>query len=331
MKASTNELGKLLLEWYKANHRNLPWRANRDPYKIWLSETMLQQTTVVAVIPYFERFIAKFPNVKALAQANLDEVYELWAGLGYYSRARNLHKAAQILAENGFATSYEQLIELPGFGPYTSRAVSSIAFDEPVGVLDGNVIRVLSRIYGINSDWWSTKPRQELQKLSDELAQTGPSHQMNQALMELGATICTPQKTMCLLCPWKTHCRGLKKNMVAQLPKKKARKNSEVWIWNPILSLQKDKVLVCKNEYAPFLKGQLLFPGKIKKSIDKPKTFDLKHSITHHAIYIKIDAIPHLKLKSKTLKDEFGDLQWIAIKDLKKINPSSLLTKVLEK
>lgn len=331
MKASGAQLGKLLLEWYLTNHRKLPWRENRDPYRIWISETMLQQTTVVAVIPYFERFIARFPNVDTLAQAPLELVLEHWAGLGYYSRARNLHKAAQILAKNGFSRSYLQLMELPGFGPYTSRAVSSIAFDEAVGVLDGNVIRVLSRVYGINSDWWTTKARDQLQHISDELVQkTGTPHLINQALMELGATICTPKKTLCLLCPWKGSCQALAKKRVEELPKKKPRRHSEIWYWRPLLALKKDSALVCSNSYAPFLKGQLIFPGTVEKLSKKPKAYDLKHSITHHSIYIKIDALSALSLKSKSLKKEFGDLQWIPISELKKLNPSSMLTKILQ-
>ena len=136
-----------LINWYLANRRPLPWRKDKNPYTIWISEVMLQQTTVAAVIPYFERFIERFPNQHTLAQAELSEVYEYWAGLGYYSRARNLHASAKIISDSGFPEDYSQLIQLPGFGPYTARAVASLAFDQKVGVLDGNVIRVLSRVH----------------------------------------------------------------------------------------------------------------------------------------------------------------------------------------
>ena len=159
---------KNLIAWYQKNKRVLPWRASQDPYKIWISEVMLQQTTVTAVIPYYEKFLKLFPTVQKLAAATIEDVYEMWAGLGYYSRARNLHKSAVLLSEmilsgNGFPQSYQQLLELPGFGPYTARAVSSLAFGEKTGVLDGNVIRVLSRKYGIDSDWWQTVARNDLQ------------------------------------------------------------------------------------------------------------------------------------------------------------------------
>ncbi len=320
-----NQLSALLLEWYNANHRDLPWRQNRDPYRIWISEVMLQQTTVAAVIPYYERFLKRFPTVKALASAPLEDVLEMWAGLGYYSRARNLHKAAIALNEKGFPQTAAELLELPGFGPYTSRAVSSLAFDEKVGVLDGNVIRVLSRVHGLDLDWWTPKARQVLQEAADDIASQGPSHLLNQGLMELGATVCTPQSPVCLLCPWKKQCVALKENRISELPKKRPRKQSEVWVWTAQVHRKGDQIALVQNDYAPFLKGQPIFPGTIKQQEQKPKTFDLKHGITHHDIYIRIEHLSSSPVKSKT-----GEIQWVSIKDLKKVNPSNLLTKVLQ-
>ncbi|MFN8943830.1 MAG: A/G-specific adenine glycosylase, partial [Pseudobdellovibrionaceae bacterium] len=157
---------ELLKTWYLQNQRPLPWRKNQNPYAVWISEVMLQQTTVQAVIPFYERFLKRFPTVKSLADASLDDVYSYWSGLGYYSRARNIHSAAQIIAQNGFPQSYQQLMFLPGFGPYTARAVSSISFQENVGVVDGNVIRVISRVFGRNDDWWQNKQRDEYQKIA---------------------------------------------------------------------------------------------------------------------------------------------------------------------
>ena len=312
---------KLLTEWYRKNARSLPWRENKDPYRIWLSEVMLQQTTVVAVIPYFERFLEKFPSLNALAQAPENEVLEAWAGLGYYSRARNLHKAAKALTAQGFPKTAEGLLELPGFGPYTSRAVASIAFGEKVGVLDGNVIRVLSRKFGLKLPWWNQKDRAPLQNLSDQLAALGEPDDVNQGLMELGATICTPQKPVCLLCPWVKTCVAHEKDLVAQLPLKKPRKESEVWVWKVSLSLKENRVALVRNDYAPFLKGQWIFPGEISKEKSKPKDYNARHGITHHDIFIQIT-------NKKSLNQK--DVQWVDLKDLKKINPSSLLTKVLK-
>lgn len=286
---------------------------------------MLQQTTVVAVIPFYERFLSRFPDVKTLAKSPLEEVLEAWAGLGYYSRARNLHKAAQQIADQGFPKKAAELLELSGFGPYTSRAVASLAFDEAVGVLDGNVIRVLSRVMGISSKWWTTKDREVLQNLSDEIAQHGPPHLMNQGLMELGATICTPHSPACLLCPWSQSCVARNENKVSKLPLKKPRKESEVWIWKPVVLKKKDKLALVKNNYVPFLKGQWIFPGTAKKALLKPKKYDVKHSITHHEIYIAIQD----SLESKDLQKKA--IQWVSEKELKKINPSSMLQKVLQK
>lgn len=315
---------KKLLKWYQENKRSLPWRQGKDPYPIWISEVMLQQTTVVAVIPYFEKFLQLFPTVKDLAQAPESQVLEAWAGLGYYSRARNLHKAAKEIAAKGFPQTAAELLELPGFGPYTSRAVASIAYDEPVGVLDGNVIRVLSRKYGKKVEWWNHPGRTELQTLSDEFAQSGSPAAINQALMELGATICTPQKVNCLLCPWSADCVAREKNLVDHLPLKKPRKESEVWIWQPEVHIRKNQVALVQNNYAPFLKGQWIFPGQVLTSKQKPKKFDVKHFITHHDIYIQIQ-------KDSLLPKSSPQTRWVELKKLKQVNPSSLLTKVLEK
>ncbi|MEZ0392556.1 MAG: A/G-specific adenine glycosylase [Pseudobdellovibrionaceae bacterium] len=325
MKATTTALSKSLLAWYKENHRDLPWRQDRNPYRIWISEVMLQQTTVAAVIPYYERFLTRFPTVESLAEAPLEAVYEMWAGLGYYSRARNLHKSAQALAATGFPKTATELLELPGFGPYTSRAVASLAFDEAVGVLDGNVIRVLTRVYGWQVEWWTQKAKPQLQTAADEIASLGPSHLLNQGLMELGATVCTPQNPTCLLCPWKSNCVAFREGLTQALPLKKPRKQSEVWVWVPEIYRKGEQVALIKNNYAPFLKGQMIFPGTIRQQNQKPKTFDLKHGITHHDIYIRIENLTKSPIKSKA-----KELEWVRIKDIKKINPSNLLQKVLQ-
>ncbi|MGZ3768143.1 MAG: A/G-specific adenine glycosylase [Bdellovibrio sp.] len=312
----------LLTQWYKKNRRDLPWRKNKNPYRIWLSEVMLQQTTVVAVIPYFEKFISLFPTVQHLANASEHEVLEAWAGLGYYSRARNLHKAAKVLANLDFPKTAEELIALPGFGPYTSRAVASIAFGEKVGVLDGNVIRVLSRRYGLKLEWWNRQGRDHLQKISDDIATLGQPDMTNQALMELGATVCTPQKVTCILCPWAAQCVAREKQLIEKLPGKKPRKKSEVWLWKPRISVKNGQVALLENDYAPFLKGQMIFPGQITQEKNKPKVYDVKHNITHHDIFVQI---------SQTKSTSGKNIKWIDLKDLKKTNPSSLLQKVLQK
>ncbi|MCX7978023.1 MAG: A/G-specific adenine glycosylase, partial [Bdellovibrionaceae bacterium] len=177
------EVHRELLRWYSLNKRPLPWRAQRDPYAIWLSEVMLQQTTVAAVLPYWQKFIERFPTVQDLATAPLSEVLALWSGLGYYSRAKLLHQSAKKLAHTGFPKTWSELIQLPGFGPYTARALSSIAFAEPVGVVDGNVIRFLCRLTGQKIPWWQSAGRSRIQNLSDKLASMGQPGETNQAVM----------------------------------------------------------------------------------------------------------------------------------------------------
>jgi A/G-specific adenine glycosylase len=317
---------KQILAWYRKNHRDLPWRKNRDAYRIWISETMLQQTTTTAVIPYFEKFLNKFPTLKDLAAAPLPEVLGAWAGLGYYSRARNLHKAAQQLAAmESFPQTHTELLALPGFGPYTSRAVSSLAFSEAVGVLDGNVIRVLSRRYNLDTEWWKPKERQKLQTLVDELVGPGPSHELNQALMELGALICAPQNPQCIMCPWLKSCEARRAKTIHLRPRKKPRRAPEAWLWQPELHFKKNKVLLIENNYAPFLRRHLIFPGVAKTLQTRPKKFDFRHTITHYEIYAQL-VVSKKKLQTTELQ---GKSMWVELDKLSQVAPASLIKKAL--
>lgn len=317
-------LREALITWYRSQQRPLPWRKNRDPYRIWVSEVMLQQTTVTAVIPYYERFMARFPTLESLAEADREEVLRLWTGLGYYSRARNLHKAAQTLAERGFPKTFRELIEFPGFGPYTARAVTSLAFGEPVGVLDGNVIRVLCRLFNRKLAWWTNAGRNELQTLADELVQDTPVHEMNQALMELGATVCTPSSPACLICPWQNHCAAFREQTACELPLPKPRKPKEIWLWQPLILHKNKKIAVVKNDYAPFLKGQWIYPGSAKKLKAAPARFDFRHTVTHHEIYVR----PQKKAGRETA--DSGKWSWAVRDRIHEWNPSVLLTKALK-
>jgi A/G-specific adenine glycosylase len=315
---------KELLNWYRANKRDLPWRKNKEAYRIWISEVMLQQTTVAAVVPYYEKFMKRFSKVHDLAQASEPDVLEMWAGLGYYSRARNIHKAAKLISSQGFPQTAAELLELPGFGPYTSRAVASLSFNEAVGVLDGNVIRVLSRVYGLKLNWWLPKERQILQDLSDQLANTIYNSEINQGMMELGATVCTPKKPLCLMCPWKTECKALKKNIIGELPQSKPKQQGEIWNWQMQIYTQKDKIYLEKNKATPFLPEMLFPPSFAEKTKKKPKNFDIKHSVTKYDIFIQLKHDPPKGIKlSKT--------NWFDISRIKKINHSSLMTKILKK
>ncbi len=196
-----------LLEWFDHNRRDLPWRRDRDPYRVWISEVMLQQTRVDVVIPYYERFLVRFPNVQALAAAETDEVLALWSGLGYYRRARQLHAAAREIANRGlFPSSLEGLRSLPGIGAYTAAAIASIAFDVPEPVLDGNVERVISRLLAEAGDVKTSAVRKRLHVAAAELVDLERPGDSNQALMELGATVCLPRRPRCLFCPLVEGC-----------------------------------------------------------------------------------------------------------------------------
>ncbi len=315
----------LLSDWFEKNARPLPWRESQNPYSIWISEVMLQQTTVTAVIPYYERFTNRFPNVKELARASLEEVYELWAGLGYYSRARNLHKAAQLIHQKKtFPQTYSELLKLTGFGDYTSRAVSSQAFNEAVGVLDGNVIRFLSRRFGLNWPYWKTEFKKNLQSLSDEYAQSAQPRMINQALMEMGATLCTPRSPSCFLCPVQKKCVAYKQDLIETLPLKKPKRDFEIWHWQVQFIEKNGKLGLIENDYAPFLKKQLILPGQIAKKTKPPVQFDFQHGITHHKIYVSVT-----RSQSNFLKSKNQSIVWIDRKQLKAKAPFALIQKAV--
>lgn len=217
----TRRMRRRLLAWFDAHQRDLPWRCRRDPYAVWLSEVMLQQTQVATVVPYFERFLARFPDVQALADAELADVLSLWRGLGYYSRARNLHRAAQLIAERGFPGTAQELRELPGLGRYTAAAVASFAFGEPVAVLDGNVSRVLARLRAIEGPLGSSEPR--LWAEAEALLDRARPGAFNEAMMELGALVCVPGEPRCGECPLEKDCAARASGLARAIPAPKPR------------------------------------------------------------------------------------------------------------
>ena len=226
------EFHKKLLEWFGRHRRDLPWRRTKNPYHIWVSEIMLQQTRVAAAIPYYERFLERFPDTQALASAPEEEVLRLWSGLGYYSRARNLQRAAQEIAAKHsgvFPRRHEGVIALSGIGDYTAAAILSIAFGAKHAVLDGNVARVLARIFAVRGGLREGGRWEQLQKAADELLDSQSPGDWNQAMMELGATLCTPRSPQCLLCPAAEFCRGRKLGIAESLPaQRKKRETVEV-------------------------------------------------------------------------------------------------------
>jgi len=220
---------KELLQWFRQFRRDLPWRRTKNPYRIWVSEIMLQQTRVAAVIPYYERFLERFPDVRALAEAPEEEVLRLWSGLGYYSRARNLQQAGrQIVARHGgeFPRDEAAVRELAGIGSYTAAAILSIAFDEQHAVLDGNVARVLARLGAVRGDLRESKRWQALQKTAGALLEPRASGDWNQAMMELGATVCTPRAPQCLLCPVAKFCQARELGNPEAYPEKRKKREA---------------------------------------------------------------------------------------------------------
>jgi A/G-specific adenine glycosylase len=225
--------GSDLLAWYDRHRRVLPWRAapgeRPDPYRVWLSEIMLQQTTVRAVAPYFTRFVTRWPQLQALAAAPLDDVLRLWAGLGYYARARNLHACAKAVVERHdarFPQSQEELARLPGIGPYTAAAIAAIAFDAPAAAVDGNVERVVARLFALEQELPAAKP--EIRRLAQLLIPPERAGDFAQALMDLGATICTPKRPACALCPWTQDCAARQRGDPAAFPRKARKREGQL-------------------------------------------------------------------------------------------------------
>ena len=256
-------LRRQLLDWYRRSQRDLPWRRSRDPYAVWISEIMLQQTQVKTVVPFYERFMARFPDVHALADASLDDVLRVWAGLGYYSRARNLRPAAKrIVKEHGgkFPETEEDLRALPGIGRYTAGAILSIAYGKDAAVLDGNVMRVLARLFAVDLDPRSTPGQKALWDLAERLLPKGKSDSWNQALMELGALVCLPDNPTCLLCPVATSCEARTRGEVDRYPVRGERRKVPVVQGICAIVRRGDKLLFVQRPAEGLLGGLWEFP-----------------------------------------------------------------------
>jgi A/G-specific adenine glycosylase len=265
-----DERSAVLLDWYDAHARVMPWRIGPsdrraglqpDPYRVWLSEIMLQQTTVAAVREYFRKFTALWPTVEHLAAARDEDVMAAWAGLGYYARARNLLKCArEVAARGGFPTTREGLLDLPGVGPYTASAVASIAFDLPATVLDGNVERVMSRIHAVETPLPTAKP--ELYALAEALTPKERPGDYAQAVMDLGATICTPKSPACGICPWMQGCKARAQGIQTELPRKLPKKAKPTRLGIAYLARRTDGAwLLERRPEKGLLGGMLGWPG----------------------------------------------------------------------
>ena len=303
-----------LLRWYRRVRRDMPWRRRVSPYRTWISEIMLQQTTVAAVTPKYERFISAFPDVDALAAASEDAVLKQWAGLGYYSRARNLRRAAQdIQSLHGgkFPSAFEDVLALPGVGRYTAGAILSIAFGKPYAVVDGNVIRVFSRLFGLRGRAKDPAFVKQIWAKAAPLVPKAAPGDWNQALMELGATVCTPESPSCGACPVSKFCVAFKKGIQDELPLPEKRREPTPVDWTCLWIENDGKVLLWKrSDKERLLKNLWGLPeaGRVPAAPGK-KIASVSHTITHHALRVglrqaALDAAAPLPAEAKWVPRE---------------------------
>jgi A/G-specific adenine glycosylase len=296
--ARVTAISRALVAWFDKGCRDLPWRRTADPYRIWVSEVMLQQTRAQGVIPYYQRFLERFPTLEALAGAPEDGVLALWSGLGYYSRARNLRRAArEMVAMGGFPRTYAAIRALPGIGDYTAAAVASIAFGLPHAVLDGNVLRVVARMENDPSDIASQRTRARFRAVAQGWLDPRRPGAFNQALMELGATVCLPRNPLCLLCPLASLCRGRQMGTVEELPVKLRRASPERIDATALIVRRGSRLLLRRRpEDARRMAGfwELPTPEDLPAAEPGQPLGIIRHSITHHryAIQVRLGTVP---------------------------------------
>ncbi len=340
---------RALINWYNKHKRDLPWRRTQDPYAIWVSEIMLQQTQVDTVIPYYQRFLKRFPTIRELARASEDDVLALWSGLGYYRRARLLHRAAQIVAvqHNGvFPRDRAARLKLPGLGAYTAGAIASIAFNLPEPIVDGNVARVFSRYFGIHEPLGSRQNDELLWSHAHKLVPKHKPGDFNQALMELGATVCKKTEPLCQQCPIRRGCVAFAQNKTAQLPIAKVRKAPKKVTWQALLITKTQRgqkhVALMQNSGAlygglwslPTIEGssqQTLKALADQLNIDVPLRLKpvakLKHQLTHRTLTVKLY---HIKAHTLTKTKLTNDVRWATLKQSDALALSTLTRRLLQ-
>ena len=317
-----------LLRWFDGHGRDLPWRGSRAPYRIWLSEVILQQTRVAQGIDYWHRFVERFPDVQSLAEASEDEVLKLWQGLGYYSRARNLHAAAkQIVALGHFPDNFEEIKRLKGVGDYTAAAIASFAFHQPVAAVDGNAYRVLARVFDIDTPINTSEGKRVFAELAQTLLPEDRPHDFNQAVMDFGATVCTPASPLCGDCPLAGHCGALRKGRVDRLPvkqrKTKVKERRMVYVY-----------LRCRGMTALRRRG----PGDIWQGLYEPLDFmpegenlrvRLLRSGVRHVLTHRILLADFYLAEADTMPSLPGGYIWVEETDLDRYAVPRLVEKLI--
>ncbi len=341
------ELHRALLAWYDREKRDLPWRRRPEPYRVWLSEIMLQQTRVEAVLPYFERFLSNFPRVADLANAELDTVTNLWAGLGYYSRARNLHAAAkQVSEEHGgeFPRDWEKLRALKGVGDYTASAIASIAFGQPYCALDGNLERVFARLLALRTDPKSKAGRAELLEFGSKLVALGRAGEVNQAVMDLSSMVCKPKNPLCEECPLSKHCEARKRGVQASLPVKKPKAEKVLLDASAWAIVHDDNLLIARRSPGSWLAGMWDLPwrvekGRTERAVPRFGTelarATVSRTITKHKIAFEVQGLRCDTLPSArdlgTLCAEADEYRWVPLSDLHGVHLPRPSERALEK
>jgi len=305
------KISKILIEWYKKNARNLPWRAENDPYRTWLSEIIFQQTRIDQGLSYYLSFVNSYPDLVSLASASEKEVLRLWQGLGYYSRARNMLETARLIHEkynDSFPGTYEELIKLKGIGPYTAAAIASIAFNEVVPAIDGNVIRVISRLYAVDLAVDSGEGRKLIRELAEKIVDKDNPGDFNEAMMDLGAMVCTPRNPDCRICPLNTYCKALETGKPDSYPLKQKKAITRVrWFYYLHIRINDNMVIhnrtgrdIWKGLYdLPLIESEAELPAE--KLLKKITTFPgipgdqeiiltmtnrVKHQLSHQTLFI---------------------------------------------
>ncbi|MFG6097955.1 A/G-specific adenine glycosylase [Leptothoe sp. ISB3NOV94-8A] len=329
-------LRQALLTWYGEQGRDLPWRRSRDPYAIWISEIMLQQTQVKTVMPYYQRWLELFPTVADLAKADQQTVLKAWEGLGYYARARNLHKTAQLIVKQHdgvFPEVFEDAIALPGIGRTTAGGILSAAYNQPVAILDGNVKRVLARLVALPKP--PAKAMKEMWQLSEQLLDPQHPRDFNQAIMDLGATLCTRHRPSCLLCPWQSYCTAYRQNLQSELPMTESRAplpHKQIGV--AVIHDNDGRILIDRRKQEGLLGGLWEFPGgkiepnesfeecvkrEIKEELDidievNDRLITVDHAYSHFKVTLNVFNCNHISGEPKPI--ECDEIKWVTLDEI---------------